>query len=50
MTRNVETVTPDPHDGGGAAMMTMYGVKHLPVVDDDYVGMVSSTDIAEHLS
>ncbi|TKX82698.1 histidine kinase, partial [Halorubrum sp. SS5] len=22
----------------------------LPVVDDDYVGMVSSTDIAEHLS
>jgi len=50
MTRNVETVTPDLMMEEVAAMMTMYGVKHLPVVDDDYVGMVSSTDIAEHLS
>jgi CBS domain-containing protein len=31
-------------------MMTMYGVKHLPVVDDDYVGMVSSTDVAAQIS
>ena len=50
MTDDVETVTPDLMMQEVAAMMTMYGVKHLPVVDDDYVGMVSSTDIAEHLS
>ncbi|MUW14142.1 CBS domain-containing protein [Halorubrum sp. CBA1125] len=50
MTENVETVTPDLLMEEVAAMMTMYGVKHLPVVDDDYVGMVSSTDVAEHLS
>ena len=50
MTENVETVTPDLMMEEVAAMMTMYDVKHLPVVDDDYVGMVSSTDVAEHLS
>jgi len=50
MTEDVETVTPDLMMEEVAAMMTMYGVKHLPVVDDDYVGMVSSTDIAAHLS
>ena len=50
MTQNVETVTPDLMMEEVAAMMTMYEVKHLPVVDDDYVGMVSSTDVAEHLS
>jgi CBS domain-containing protein len=50
MTEDVETVTPDLLMEEVAAMMTMYGVKHLPVVDDDYVGMVSSTDVAEHLS
>ena len=50
MTEDVETVTPDLMMEEVAAMMTMYGVKHLPVVDGDLVGMVSSTDIAEHLS
>ena len=50
MTENVETVTPDLMMEEVAAMMTMYGVKHLPVVDDDYLGMVSSTDVAEHIS
>jgi len=50
MTEDVETVTPDLMMQEVAAMMTMYGVKHLPVVDGDYVGMVSSTDITEHLS
>jgi CBS domain-containing protein len=50
MTENVETVTPDLLMEEVAAMMTMYGVKHLPVVDDDYVGMISSTDVAEHVS
>ncbi|MWV65056.1 CBS domain-containing protein [Halorubrum sp. JWXQ-INN 858] len=50
MTREVETVTPDLLMEEVAAMMTMYGVKHLPVVEDDYVGMVSSTDVTAHLS
>jgi CBS domain-containing protein len=50
MTEDVETVTSDLMMEEVAAMMTMYGVKHLPVVDDDYVGMVSSTDVAAHLS
>ncbi|SNR23071.1 CBS domain-containing protein [Halorubrum vacuolatum] len=50
MTENVETVTPDLLMEEVAAMMTMYGVKHLPVVEDDYVGMVSSTDVTAHLS
>ena len=50
MTEDVETVTPDLLMEEVAAMMTMYGVKHLPVVDDDYVGMISSTDVAAHLS
>ncbi|MFC7186903.1 cyclic nucleotide-binding/CBS domain-containing protein [Halorubrum yunnanense] len=50
MTEDVETVTPDLMMEEVAAMMTMYEVKHLPVVDDDYVGMVSSTDVAAHLS
>jgi len=50
MTEDVETVTPDLLMEEVAAMMTMYGVKHLPVVDDDYVGMISSTDVAAHVS
>jgi CBS domain-containing protein len=50
MTEDVETVTPDLYMEEVAAMMTTYGIKHLPVVDDDYVGMVSSTDVTAHLS
>ncbi len=50
MTEDVETVTPDLLMEEVAAMMTMYDVKHLPVVDDDYVGMISSTDVAAHIS
>jgi CBS domain-containing protein len=50
MTSDVETVTPDLYMEEVAAMMTTYGIKHLPVVDDDYVGMVSSTDVAASLS
>lgn len=45
MTESVETVPPDLEVGRAAEMMTTYGIKHLPVVDDDYVGIVSSTDI-----
>ena len=50
MTTDVETVTPDLYMEEVAAMMTTYGIKHLPVVDDDYVGMISSTDVTAHLS
>jgi CBS domain-containing protein len=50
MTEDVETVTPDLYMEEVAAMMTTFGIKHLPVVDDEYVGMVSSTDVATLLS
>ncbi len=50
MTTDVETATPDLYMEEVAAMMTTYGIKHLPVVDDGYVGMVSSTDVTAHLS
>ncbi|MFC7076963.1 CBS domain-containing protein [Haloarcula halophila] len=45
MTESVETVPPDLPLSETAAMMTNFGINHLPVVDDDYVGMVSSSDI-----
>lgn len=55
MTSPVESVPPDVNVREAAAMMTSLGVKHLPVTadsvhGDDYVGMVSSTDVAEHVS
>jgi CBS domain-containing protein len=50
MTTDVETAAPDIYVEEAAAMMTTYGIKHLPVVDDDYVGMISSTDVTAHLS
>ncbi|WP_338729561.1 CBS domain-containing protein [Haladaptatus sp. DJG-WS-42] len=50
MTTNVETATPTLYMEEVAAMMTSYGIKHLPVVDGDYVGMVSSTDVMAYLS
>ena len=50
MTPDVETVTPDLHLDEAAAMMTTYGIKHLPVVDDDYVGMLSSSDMTAVIS
>lgn len=50
MTKSVETVPPDILLEEVAAMMTSFGIKHLPVKDGDLVGMVSSTDVARHLS
>jgi len=50
MTTEVETVAPDLYMEEVAAMMTNYEIKHLPVVDDDYVGMISSTDVTSQLS
>jgi len=50
MTTDVETAAPDLYLEEVAAMMTTYGIKHLPVVDDDYLGMISSTDVTAYLS
>lgn len=50
MTAPVETVTPNLFMEEVAAMLTTYGIKHLPVVDDDFVGIVSSTDVTAELS
>ncbi|WP_242695407.1 CBS domain-containing protein [Halomontanus rarus] len=49
MTESVETVPPDLLLEEVAAMMTTFGIKHLPVAEDDYIGMISSTDIAAQL-
>lgn len=51
MTAPVESVSSDLRLGEAAAMMTNYGINHLPVIGDDrdYVGMVSSTDLRETL-
>ncbi len=52
MTRSVETVTPDLFLEEVAAMMTNFEINHLPVVDidDEYIGMISSTDVTAQLS
>jgi CBS domain-containing protein len=50
MTEGVETVPPGIRLSEAAAMMENFGISHLPVVDDDFVGMVSSTDITAELS
>jgi CBS domain-containing protein len=51
MTSSVESVPTDILIEEVAAMMTSLGIKHLPVVDDDdYVGMISSTDVAAQLA
>ncbi len=50
MTESVETVPPGLPINEAAQMMTTFGISHLPVVEDDYIGMVSSTDITTHLS
>jgi CBS domain-containing protein len=50
MTKSVETVPPDLRLTEAAAMMENFGISHLPVVDDDLVGMVSSTDITAQVT
>ena len=51
MTAPVERITTREGVSEAAAMMTNFGFKHLPVVDDDgdYVGMVSTTDLTTAL-
>lgn len=50
MTSPVESVTADLDLDEAAAMMTTFDIKHLPVEDDDFVGMLSSSDMAAQLS
>jgi len=52
MTAPAESVGTDLGMQEVAAMLTTYGISHLPVRDQhgDYVGMVSSTDIHELLA
>jgi CBS domain-containing protein len=51
MTESVETIPPDLYLQEVAAMMTGLGITHLPVTDgDDYLGMISATDLAAELS
>ena len=52
MTAPVERITTEEELTQAAAMMTNFGIKHLPVVDTDgdFVGMVSMTDIAAYLA
>lgn len=51
MTAPVERITTREDVGAAAAMMTNFGVKHLPVADEDgdYVGMISTTDLTTTL-
>lgn len=50
MTEEVETVTPDLYMEEVAAMLAALDIKHLPVVDGDFVGMISSSDVTAHLT
>jgi IMP dehydrogenase len=52
MTSPVERVETTTELNEAASMMTNFGIKHLPVIDEDgdYVGMVSSTDMAIELA
>ena len=49
MTTPVEAVTPDLQMEEVAAMMTNFGIEHLPVVEDDYVGTISLSDVTARL-
>lgn len=50
MTTSVETIPPDIQVGEAAAMMTNFGISHLPVIErGDYVGIISTTDITAQM-
>lgn len=50
MTKSVETIPPDIRVGEAAAMMTNFGISHLPVIErGDYVGIISTTDITAQM-
>ena len=52
MTASVESINVGLRLQEVAAMMTNYGINHLPVrdTDGDYVGIVSSTDLRETIA
>jgi IMP dehydrogenase len=52
MTAPVESINVELRLSEAAAMMTNFGINHLPVRDNDgdYVGIVSSTDLRDNLA
>jgi len=50
MTTDVVTVAPDESIEGAAAVMREHDVSHLPVVDEQVVGILTETDLATYLS
>ncbi|SEN33972.1 CBS domain-containing protein [Halorientalis persicus] len=48
MTTTVETVTPDTTVAEASAHLLDSGFNHIPVVDGDVVGMLTTTDILRH--
>jgi len=52
MTQQVVTVDPQDPIQHAADTMVTYGIRHLPVVDEDgtVIGMLSSTDLTAYLS
>lgn len=51
LSTEVVTVAPDADLSTAAELMTAHGISHLPVVaDDQIVGIVSDTDLTEHLA
>ena len=52
MTTGVVTISPDKSLQDAAAEMITNGIQHLPVTDndDEMIGMLSTTDITNHLT
>jgi CBS domain-containing protein len=48
MTTSVETTAPDTTVSAAAAHLLDSGFNHVPVVDGDVVGILTTTDILEH--
>jgi len=50
MTRDVVTVGSGESIQAAAALMSDHDISHLPVVDDQVVGIVTETDLREYLA
>ncbi len=50
MTTGVETTTPDSPVEAVTARLLEEGFNHMPVVDGEVVGILSTTDILQHVS
>lgn len=50
MTTGVATTTPDNRVEAVAARLLEEGFNHMPVVEEEVVGILSTTDLLQHLS